>query len=179
MRKSERGRRREDNQVKNRNASSARLALSNSTLGPEPSQGFAAADPQRSDSAPPPRPGDWGRGRGVGQATSPRSSPPPSGFSLTHRPRPLPPSFSHCPSAGRRERVSRPDRGPVCISAWGSLAAGSLAASSAVAEATESAISGPSWRPVLPARASLAFRVGSTRRWWRREATTGERREQR
>lgn len=127
----------------------------------------------------PPGPGDWGRGRGVGQATSPRSSPPPSGFSLTHRPRPLPPSFSHCPSAGRRERVSRPDRGPVCISAWGSLAAGSLAASSAVAEATESAISGPSWRPVLPARASLAFRVGSTRRWWRREATTGERREQR
>lgn len=179
MRKSERGRRREDNQVKNRNASSARLALSNSTLGPEPSQGFGAADPQRSDSAPPPGPGDWGRGRDVGQATSPRSSPPPSGFSLTHRPRPLPPSFSHCPSAGRRERVSRPDRGPVCISAWGSLAAGSLAASSAVAEATESAISGPSWRPVLPARASLAFRVGSTRRWWRREATTGERREQR
>lgn len=75
----------------------------------------------------PPGPGDWGRGRGVGQATSPRSSPPPSGFSLTHRPRPLPPSFSHCPSAGRRERVSRPDRGPVCISAWGSLAAGGLA----------------------------------------------------
>lgn len=155
------------------------------SLFPAPPWGRSRArnsGPRNRSGHPPPRLPD--PVTGVGGGTSGRRRhrappPPPSGFSLTHRPRPLPPSFPHCPSAGRRERVSRPDRGPVCISAWGSLAPGSLAASSAVAEATKSAISGPSWRPVLPARDPLAFGVGSTRRRWRREATTGERREQR
>eukprot|EP00069_Balaena_mysticetus_P005402 bmy_18030T0 len=79
----------------------------------------------RSGSAPPPRPGDWRRRRGAEHVTSTRFPPPPSGFSLTHRPRP-PSPFPHCLSAGWRGRVSRLERRPTCISSAKPAAGGGV-----------------------------------------------------
>lgn len=63
MRKSEGGRPKADNRVKNRNASPA-LALSSSTLGPEPGQGLGSARWQRGHA--PPRLPDLVTGAGGG-----------------------------------------------------------------------------------------------------------------
>ncbi|KAM7093098.1 uncharacterized protein WM277_025452 [Molossus nigricans] len=97
---------------------------------------------------------------------------------MTHRPRPLPPSSLAAGARGEEEAsVGRTADLSACSRGARSLPGAT--ASSAVAQAPESAISGPPPCPVLAARAPLSLGVGRTRRRWRREETRGERREQR
>lgn len=124
----------------------------------------------RSHSAPPLGPGDWGAGAGrrAGDVTAlPTAA--VGVFADAQTPPPLPPSLSRRRAERKRQSA---DRGPVCFSIRSSLVPGSHAAASAVAEATESAISGSSRRPALAARAPFALGLGLTRRRRRREATT-------